>query len=605
MENHTINHTIKHMNSKKLIFLFLPLVVIFIVSFFLASNPLRLDFLRASLLPLENDKQSQMENSVQNVQKEGDLTATQAREIELLRAQLEETQGKINDLEEKFENLSNLIKNMQLVMAQEESENKKIKEQEEEQPKEETPKAKEQPEIKICSKIPNSITAKNKIIINEVAWMGGPNSTSDEWIELKNMTGDLDLQGWQLNNDEGTIQIVFEKGDIIKNYGFYLLERTNDDSAPGAKADKIYKGSLKNEGENLYLFDENCQLQDEIEMAEGWLFGDSKSKRTLERKIGFGWQTSLPQGGTPGRENSAGFSAESFATGQSSATPAQRAIVYPKILISEIQIEGETDGKEEFVELFNPGNEDILLDGWYIQRKTKTAADYSTFAPKSLFSGKTIKAKSYFIVANASSSFVADATTTYPLTENNSLVLKNPNGDIVDKLGWGEASDFETQAAANPQAGKSLGRLWAADTQSYTDTDNNSLDFTIQSSSPRAENEPATSSAILSPAILEISTSSIVLEGEAGDSFSAQTLSLINSGESGLLFEISGLPSWISANFATGTVAGDSSFVLSFLFDVSALVEGDYKATVVIKNLENPANFREIAVLLKLFAKKD
>jgi len=41
--------------------------------------------------------------------------------------------------------------------------------------------------INFCS-ISNGIPTSNKIIINELAWMGTENSANDEWIELKNIS---------------------------------------------------------------------------------------------------------------------------------------------------------------------------------------------------------------------------------------------------------------------------------------------------------------------------------------------------------------------------------------------------------------------------------
>jgi len=161
---------------------------------------------------------------------------------------------------------------------------------------------------------------------------------------------------------------------------------------------------------------------------------------------------------------------------------------YPKILISEIQIASENSEKDDFVELFNPNSEEIDLTNWYLQRKTKGAQDFSSYAPKSLFSEKKILAKNYFLVANASSTFSADATTTYPLTEDNTLYLKNPNGEVVDKVGWGNAQDYETATTSNPEVGKSIGRKWSTTTENYIDTDNNQSDFEIQNPTPKERN---------------------------------------------------------------------------------------------------------------------
>ena len=163
--------------------------------------------------------------------------------------------------------------------------------------------------------------------------------------------------------------------------------------------------------------------------------------------------------------------------------------VFLKILITEVQIASENNQKDDFVELYNPNSEDIDLTNWYVQRKTKSASSFSTYAPKGLFSGKIIRAHDYFLIANASSTFSADVITTYPLTEDNTLVLKNPNREIFDKVGWGQAQNFETAPIENPLAGESIGRKWSVTNENYIDTDDNSQDFEIQEPTPRAQNK--------------------------------------------------------------------------------------------------------------------
>ncbi|MFQ6082597.1 MAG: lamin tail domain-containing protein [Candidatus Aminicenantia bacterium] len=352
---------------------------------------------------------------------------------------------------------------------------------------------------KLCEKIPGSYPTRNKIIINEIAWMGTTNSANDEWIELKNISAaEINLTGWQLLDKDGQIKIIFNSGDpvsanSIPSNGFFLLERTNDNSVPGISADLIYTGALSNANEALYLFDDNCQLQDEVLANPNWLAGDNSSKRTMERKINLEWQTSSNVGGTPKRENSSGYYTY-YGGGGGSWTPPSSPPPSPppplKILISEIQIEGQINVKEDFVELYNPNDEDVDLTNWYIQRKTKGASGFLTYAKKDLFSGKTIKAHDYFLIANASSTFLAEVTTTYPLTEDNTLYLKNFEREIVDKVGWGQAQDFETAPTENPLPGESIGRKWSTTTASYIDTDNNYEDFEVQTPTPKAKNKP-------------------------------------------------------------------------------------------------------------------
>jgi|GEM_PF-2697593 len=163
---------------------------------------------------------------------------------------------------------------------------------------------------------------------------------------------------------------------------------------------------------------------------------------------------------------------------------------YPKILITEVQLASTTDAKDEFVELYNPKDIDMDLSGWYLQRKTKNAQDYSTFGKEELFLGKVIKAKDYLLIAREGSLLapVADIVVDHPLTEDNSLSLKKPNREVSDRVGFGQASDYEAAPAINPPNGKTLARKWHGDTQSYQDTDNNGEDFEVQGPTPRTEN---------------------------------------------------------------------------------------------------------------------
>ncbi|MBU2540225.1 lamin tail domain-containing protein [Patescibacteria group bacterium] len=164
---------------------------------------------------------------------------------------------------------------------------------------------------------------------------------------------------------------------------------------------------------------------------------------------------------------------------------------YPKILISEIQIAGVNDEKEEFVELYNPNDEDINLTRWYLQRKTESGDNYSTYAKQDLFSGKVIEANNYFLISRQDSSFAAlgDIITDNSLGNSgspSSLALKNPNREISDKLGFGQAQDYESSPAIGPEKAKSLGRKWVDGTEQ--DTDNNSADFEIQNPTPKLQN---------------------------------------------------------------------------------------------------------------------
>ena len=103
-------------------------------------------------------------------------------------------------------------------------------------------------------------------------------------------------------------------------------------------------------------------------------------------------------------------------------------IVYPKILISEVQI---LPIEQRSIKLYNPNSLPVDLTDWYIQRKTETASSWSSCVSSSNFEGKTIMPGGYFLISRTDNlaNIVLNSLT---LTENNSLVLKDPNGEISD-----------------------------------------------------------------------------------------------------------------------------------------------------------------------------
>jgi len=146
-----------------------------------------------------------------------------------------------------------------------------------------------------------------KIIFNEIAWMGTEAGYDKEWIELKNISDSpADISGFQVLDKDGQIKITFRDKTIIPAGGFYLLER-GEDAVPNVKADLIYAGNLRNADETLKFFDGDCNLIDVVSAKPNWPAGDNKNKFTMERNAdGNGWHTSQIKEGTPKKENSAG-----------------------------------------------------------------------------------------------------------------------------------------------------------------------------------------------------------------------------------------------------------------------------------------------------------
>lgn len=360
---------------------------------------------------------------------------------------------------------------------------------------------------KICSYSSNQAPSRLKAVINEVAWMGTSQNASDEWIEIKNISGaPADLAGWQLIDAKEDIKIVFGEEDSrkitnknIPAGGFYLLERTDDNSVSGEAADFVYTGTLSNSDESLKLFDNNCNLVDEVLAGSNWPAGDNSEKRTMERGADLSWHTSSVIGGTAKRENSTAYSggsgsgSGSSSSNNSSLTNSNNSSqqndaeqqVQPKILITEIKLQPTG---ERFIELYNPSGAAVDLTNWYLQRKTQTGSSFSSLVSKTYFENKSIGPGGHFLVLRSEAENADIVYASLTLTDSNTIQLKNANGEVADKVGWGSAGDCEGSCAENPSEGQTIQRKFLDG--SYLDTDNNSADFEIQNC-PNPKNQAA------------------------------------------------------------------------------------------------------------------
>ncbi|MBZ9578166.1 lamin tail domain-containing protein [Patescibacteria group bacterium] len=272
------------------------------------------------------------------------------------------------------------------------------------------------------------------VVINEIAWMGTGVSYNDEWIELYNNGSDINLDGWVLKADDGSPKINLS--GIIPAKGFFLLERTDDNTVPEIPADLIYTGALGNSGENLKLYDNSGNIINEVNCSDGWLAGNNETKQTME-KTDSGWQTSQNPEGTPKSENSTppeklpGVGPP--ATEEEKTEPAEDSpplatpVSYPAgVVFSEILPSPEgPDAENEWIELYNQNDFEVDLSNWTIQDiqgKTKTY----TLNTK-------IPANGYLVLLRPETKITLNNT-------GDGLNLFNPNGEIVDSITSGKAS---------------------------------------------------------------------------------------------------------------------------------------------------------------------
>lgn len=168
------------------------------------------------------------------------------------------------------------------------------------------------------------------------------------------------------------------------------------------------------------------------------------------------------------------------------------------IVISEIQVSG-LSVYDEFIELYNPLDIPVNLDGWSLKKKTKSGSESNI---SSGISG-AIQARGYFLIiprANCGISQTEECykgsasgddryTTNNYLAKDNAILLYDQSGELVGKVGWGEASDFEGEAVNfNPQDGESAERKKT--NCAAQSTGNNRIDFALQTN-PNPQNSRA------------------------------------------------------------------------------------------------------------------
>ena len=119
------------------------------------------------------------------------------------------------------------------------------------------------------------------VVINEVAWAGSSDGTSDEWIELYNAgSSSVDLSGWYIE-DDGSSKYIIESG-VIAPKGYFLIE--DSEIATNIIADAVIGISLANAGDSLILKDAGGVMADSVNASGvAWPAGSSTPKASMER----------------------------------------------------------------------------------------------------------------------------------------------------------------------------------------------------------------------------------------------------------------------------------------------------------------------------------
>jgi len=292
------------------------------------------------------------------------------------------------------------------------------------------------------------------VLINEIAWAGSPASASDEWIELHNTTGStIDLTGWHLT-DGGDLQIAL--AGSIAPYGFFLLERTDDQTISDLPADLIYGGTLSNSGEQLTLLDPGNRLIDSANGdGGGWPAGEAASRASMERRGGDDraghWGTFTGYGGrgldahgraipgTPGALNSV-------------LVPTPTPTWVPgRLVINEVLIRPHYDWEDrggvttadEFIEIYNHGPGPVWLRGWLLDDVSGSGS-----RPYAL-PGITIEPDGFAVFFRARTHIALN-------DGGDSVRLLSPDGHLVDKIQYLRVRAYNLAYGRLPDGSSSL-----------------------------------------------------------------------------------------------------------------------------------------------------
>lgn len=115
---------------------------------------------------------------------------------------------------------------------------------------------------------------------------------------------------------------------------------------------------------------------------------------------------------------------------------------YKRVLISEVMTGTSAGAADEFVELYNPNDETVPLAGWSIKKRSGTGSE-SSFVSSARFKEGSIPPHRYFLIAHEAgyTNTVALPDAFWPKSyslspKEGTLVLYNPEGEIVDETSW-------------------------------------------------------------------------------------------------------------------------------------------------------------------------
>jgi DNA/RNA endonuclease YhcR with UshA esterase domain len=368
----------------------------------------------------------------------------------------------------------------------------------------------------------NASQTKQTVIFSEIAWAGSSLSNSDEWLELSNVSNEqVDISGWNLTGASKD-PLSIPNDTVLEPYSTYLisnydkahenttLERPSNLSTPSL--------SLSNSKFSLVLKDNNDSQVDSAGNGKAPFVGgvdksgESNDGRftSMVRRAGelngtlnssweaatasTGFKSTSTELGTPGTLEPHFQKVETKTETENKET-ADTTFTAPtkvSLKINEFVSSPEKD-EPEWIELVNRSTESVSTAGWTIEDSTgkQTPVPEVNLGPVE-----------YLVIEN-------------PLAKLNnsgdSVILRNPNGDVVD------AVDYGTEKIPAPKTGASMiANVYSGFVETYKPTPGDHNKQTKKEDIKKVESDtaPKTDETTLAPAPKKSPTAATVKTAE-------------------------------------------------------------------------------------------
>jgi len=272
--------------------------------------------------------------------------------------------------------------------------------------------------VKRCSFVTKQEPSYKPAIFSEIAWMGTLEQSSKEWFKIQKITeGIIDIKGWQVINKSGSLFLNINHSTILSNDKPVLTFYRGPD----------FKGAIKNTNEALKLFDSNCNLIDQVFAYSGWLAGNNKKKLAMKRAADLTWYDESVK-------NKA--SKKSDKEIETSLIVSNQPV--DQLIISRIQAGSTNSSQEEFIELYNPTDQELNLENLSLKKRTRSGREYTLVSP-SKFKG-VIKTEDFFVIAHKE--YPGEFDLTYsshssPIAyAHNTIILYDTTGQVINEVSY-------------------------------------------------------------------------------------------------------------------------------------------------------------------------